>query len=273
MRTLMRILSVLTLICLLAAAAAAQRNPLPDEKGAVAAAQKKLAGDPKNVDLILALGNAQAAVWRVDDALATYTRGLELAPENVSLLLGRGHRYVSNRAFDKALADLDKASKLVDQDAPEHYEIWYHIGVAQYMKGNFAESADAWDNCRTLARSDPNRASATDWSYMTYRRLHRDRAAKDLLDKVKADWKIPEHPYYLYRLLFYRGDMKESEVLAKADDDLAKSTIFYGLGNWYLYNGDAAKAREYFEKALKTTAWPAWGYIGSEVELKRMGGH
>ncbi|HSE99040.1 MAG TPA: hypothetical protein VLD57_12300, partial [Blastocatellia bacterium] len=46
----------------------------PDEKGQVAEAEKKLAADPRNLDLIIALGIEQARIWRYRDAIATYTR-------------------------------------------------------------------------------------------------------------------------------------------------------------------------------------------------------
>ena len=48
----------------------------PDEKGAVAEAEKNLAADPKNIELIIKLGQAQASVWRYRDAIRTYTRGM-----------------------------------------------------------------------------------------------------------------------------------------------------------------------------------------------------
>src|SRR5258706_8643262 len=70
---------------------------LPDDKGVVAEAQKKLAADPKNPALFLALGNAQAGLQRMNEAIATFTKGLEVEPESVPLLLNRGHRYLNNR--------------------------------------------------------------------------------------------------------------------------------------------------------------------------------
>ncbi|HEX9002423.1 MAG TPA: hypothetical protein VGB07_21130, partial [Blastocatellia bacterium] len=40
-----------------------------DEKGEIAAAEQKLAADPKNINLLIALGRAQANVWRYNDAI------------------------------------------------------------------------------------------------------------------------------------------------------------------------------------------------------------
>ncbi|MGH9854783.1 MAG: hypothetical protein ACREBD_33550, partial [Blastocatellia bacterium] len=44
----------------------------PDDKGEIAKAQEKLASDPNNVELIIALGRAQANLWRYSDAIGTY---------------------------------------------------------------------------------------------------------------------------------------------------------------------------------------------------------
>src|SRR5687768_8124699 len=87
-----------------------------DEKGLVAEAEKKLASDPKNIELLIALGRAQATVWRYRDAIATFTRGIEMDPSNAMLYRHRGHRYITTRQFDKAVADLEHATKLNDKN-------------------------------------------------------------------------------------------------------------------------------------------------------------
>jgi tetratricopeptide (TPR) repeat protein len=252
----------------------AQGAPLADEKGTVAAAEKNLAADPKNVALIRALGDAQKGVQRITDAIATYGKGLAIEPDNVTLLLLRGHAYDNARQFDLALKDLLAAQDLIHpeplkNEIDDAYEISYHIAIAYYMKRDFAKSAAAWDRCRELAHTDDQRAGSSDWSYMTYRRAKRDKEAAAILEKVSPDWKITGSPYYFQRLLFYKGLKKEEDLIHADTPDVALSTLLYGLGNWYLYNGDPAKARGYFERAMKAkTGWPAWGFIGSEIELK-----
>src|ERR1700757_443801 len=78
----------------------------PDEKGVVAAAEKALAADPKDVKLILKLSQAHASVWEEKEAVAACTRGLEIDPSNVDLLVERGHRELPLREFAKAREDL-----------------------------------------------------------------------------------------------------------------------------------------------------------------------
>ncbi len=49
------------------------------------------------------------------------------------------------------------------------------------------------------------------------------------------------------------------------------ATLAYGLGNWYLVRGETALAKAAFERSVKASGgWPGFGFILSEVELKRI---
>ncbi|HYP25481.1 MAG TPA: tetratricopeptide repeat protein [Blastocatellia bacterium] len=238
---------------------------LPDEKNVIAEAEKKLAADPRNVDLVLALGRAQASVWRYRDAIATYTRGIETHPRNAMLYRHRGHRYISTRQFDRAAADLERAAKLNDKD----FDIWYHLGLAYYLKGQFAKASGAYEKCRAVAASDDSLIAVSDWLYMTYRRRNKQAEARRVLERIRPDMKVEENKSYFDRLLLYKGLKKESDIVSDKMTDLEIATVGYGIGNWYLYNGDRAKAKEYFEKVVASQYWPAFGFIASEAELGR----
>src|SRR5439155_6761669 len=82
------------------------------DTGAVARAEAALAADPRNVDLIIALGLAQSGVRQYREAIATFSRGLKIAPGHAMLLRWRGHRYLSIREFDRATADLEAGIKV-----------------------------------------------------------------------------------------------------------------------------------------------------------------
>lgn len=116
----------LALACLTAVSAAAPlaaqsveyRSPAgveyrsrPDT-GPVARAQAALDRDPRNVDLVIALGVAQSGAQQFRAAVETFTRGLTIAPGHAMLYRWRGHRYLSLREFDKALADLARGLEL-----------------------------------------------------------------------------------------------------------------------------------------------------------------
>jgi hypothetical protein len=82
-------------------------------------------------------------------------------------------------------------------------------------------------------------------------------------------------PGYAYarRLQLYRGEIKPEEVFTPADTaDVQIATLSYGVGNWYLVRGDTARAREWFDRAVRLGGWPGFGFIVSEIELKRLNG-
>ncbi len=240
-----------------------------DEKGEIAAAEKKLAAEPGNIELLIALGRAQASVWRYNDAIATYTRGLASAPANALLYRHRGHRYISTRQFDKAVADMEKAAKLKTDD----FDIWYHLGLAYYLKGKFDKAARAYQSCMAVAEKsgkDDSIIAVSDWLYMTYRRMGKIAEAAKVLERITLRMKVEENKSYYDRLLFYKGLKPESELvnLEKASD-LEIATVGYGLGNWHLYNGNKAKAEEFFRRIVSGKYWPAFGFIAAEAELAR----
>lgn len=237
-----------------------------DEKGVVAEAEKKLAADPKNVEMIIALGRAQAEVWRYRDAIATYGRGIELYPTNALLYRHRGHRYISTRQLDKAAADLEKGAKL-DEKNPD---IWYHLGLAHYLEGRFDRAAAAYERCRALADRDESLISVSHWLYMALRRAKKQEEAARVLDRITAEMKPGESRAYFELLLFYKGLKKEAEIYNPKLAELDQATIGYGVGNWRLYNGDAPAAKEIFQRIVSITYWPAFGFIAAEKELNRM---
>ncbi|MBI3406345.1 MAG: hypothetical protein HY046_12900 [Acidobacteria bacterium] len=244
---------------------------LPDPKNTVEEADKKLAADPKNLDLIYARGQALGAVWRFKDAIAAYSRGLELAPNEVRFLVARGHRYVSTRQFDKARTDLEKAAKL----DPKADGLWYHLALAHYFKGEFAAAAVAMQNARDAAKDDNALVGPSDWLYMSLRRAGKMAEAEKALERIHPEMKVGEHEqFYLNRLLLYKGLKSEEEIVptepvTDMESELKAATIGYGVGNWLLYNGHLIEARKYFHQITAGKSWAAFAFIGAEVELAK----
>jgi hypothetical protein len=76
---------------------------------------------------------------------------------------------------------------------------------------------------------------------------------------------------YTRRLKLYRGKIGPGELFRPADTaDVQVATLAFGLGNWYLVKGDTVKARTQFERSIKSGGWPGFGFIISEVELRRV---
>jgi tetratricopeptide (TPR) repeat protein len=240
---------------------------LPDTE-ALTKAQAALAADPRNVAKIIELGVAQSGARQFREAIATFTHGLEIEPNNALLLRWRGHRYLSVREFDKARADLVRGSTI----DPSIYGIWYHLGIIQYIQGDFGAAAASFAKAQPIAPDPGELAGSTDWLWMSLNRAGRGAEAKAMLDRRPELRLPPIDNAYTRRLKLYRGEIGPDAVVTAADtDEVQIATLAYGLGNWHLVKGDKAKAREWFERSVNTAGgWPGFGFIVSEVELRRM---
>ena len=236
---------------------------LPDTD-AVKRARTALESDPKNIARIIDFGVAQSGARQFREAIATFTRGLEIEPDNALLLRWRGHRYLSVREFDRAFADL-KRGAAIDSTI---YGIWYHLGVIQFLRGDFSDAAASFAKAQPIAPDAGELAGSTDWLWMSLSRAGRGNEAKAMLDRR------PEKPVtnaYTRRLQLYRGEIGPDAVVTAADtDDVQVATLAYGVGNWYLLRGDKAQARQWFERSVQSGGWPAFGFIASEAELKQL---
>jgi tetratricopeptide (TPR) repeat protein len=253
------------------------------------AARARLRLHPNDPVEIVWVGRRLAYQWRMTEAIDVFTKGIESHRKYAPLYRHRGHRYISIRQFDNAIADLTTASRLitgqpdeVEQDGRPNnrsiplttlaFNVWYHLGIAKYLKGDLPGARDAFEETlKHCGGHDDNLVAVSDWLYMTLRRMNRDADAAKVLEPIRQDLDIFENAAYHKRLLMYKGLLTPDDLINTAtatDEDLA--TMGYGVGNWYLYNGNRAKAIETFEKVVAGGYWPAFGYIASEVELARL---
>ncbi len=258
-------------------------------ESALAAARANLVSHPSDPDCAVWVGRRLGYLWRMTEAIEVLSRGLESHRRYAPLYRHRGHRYITIRQFDRAIADLESASRLIvgqeDQIEPDGmpnarniplttlaFNVWYHLGLARYLKGDFAGALTAYDETmKHLGGYDDNLVAATDWKYMTLRRMGRDSEAAALLDPIREDMDIIENHAYHKRLLMYKGILSPEELLDPPNaSDLDLATMGYGLGNWYLCNGERQKAIHLFDKVVAGAYWPAFGYIAAEADLARL---
>lgn len=234
------------------------------ETDAIKTARAALEQSPRDIARIIELGVAQSGARQFREAIATFSRGLEIESNNALLLRWRGHRYLSVRELDRAFADLTRGAKI----GPTIYGIWYHLGVVQFLRGDFADAAASFAKAQPIAPDPGELAGSTDWLWMSLSRAGRGAEAKAMLDRR------PEKPVvnaYTRRLQLYRGEIGPEAVITAADtEDVQVATLAFGLGNWHLVRGDKAQARQAFERSIQSGGWPGFGFMGAEVELRRL---
>lgn len=254
----------------------------------LAQAEKALAANPRDAEAIIWVGRRLGYLWRYNDAIAMFSKGIELHPNNPKMYRHRGHRYITVRQFAKAQADFEKAAQLFkgqpDEIEPDgapnpagqprstlQFNVWYHLALARYLQGNYAGAHDAWVECMKVSNNDDSVVATSDWLWMTLMRLGRKAEAAKVLERITPKMDILENTAYHRRLLMYKGLEKPEALLnTQTPDPTQIATQGYGVANYYFVTGDVARARQVLNTIVSGAGWNAFGYIAAEADLQRM---
>lgn len=259
-------------------------------EGDLAEARANFETNADDVDALIWVGRRLGYLWRYREAIEVYSEGIERWPDEPKLYRHRGHRSISVRDFDAALADLRRAAELIagteDEVEPDgqpnaagiptstlHTNVYYHLGLVHYLRGEFEEALAAYERCLAASNNDDMRVATLDWLYMTLRRLGRHDDADAAIAGIHAEMELLENFSYHRRLLMYRGELSPDELLEVGpgyDRALTLATQGYGVGNFWLVEGDREAAVEVFEQVVAGDHWAAFGHIAAEADLKRL---
>ena len=257
--------------------------------------ETKLAEARKNVetdasaDNLIWFGRRTAYLGRYKDAIRIFTQGVEKFPDDARFLRHRGHRFITLRCFDLAIADLNHAAKLIkgkpDQVEPDglpnarniptstlQSNIWYHLGLAHYLKGDFKAALKAYSEAAKVSTNPDMLVATTNWQYVTLRRLGHKKDATAIVAAIKPDLEVIENADYLKLIRLYQGKTTADELLKEIGGEtsaLSKASIGYGLGNWFLYNDQRPEAERIFREVILGNQWASFGHIAAEAELSR----
>ena len=246
---------------------------------------------PNEADSIIWLGRRMAYLGRYKDAVRVFSSGMVLFKNDARFYRHRGHRYLTLRCFDDAIRDLQTAERLTvgkpDEVEPDglpnakniptstlQTNIWYHLGLAQYLKGDFSMAAARFMGVFNRATNPDMRVAAGYWVYMSARRsgLRKD-ADRFLKTELKDNLQLIENHEYYKLIKLNKGVIKVDDLLKEIGSDantLKSSSLGYGIGNYFLYNGNEEKATAIFRKIVAGDQWASFGYIAAEVELGRL---
>jgi tetratricopeptide (TPR) repeat protein len=235
------------------------------------------------------LGRRTAYLGRYKEAIAIYTDAITKYPKDARLYRHRGHRFITLRCFDDAIKDFEKAAKLIkgkpDEIEPDglpnarniptsslQSNIWYHLGLAHYLKGEFGSARKAYREAEKVSKNPDMKVATTHWLYMTLRRLGREKEASATLAPITDNLEVIENADYYKLIKLYQGKLKPSDLLSETNqtaNTLSNATVGYGVGNWFLYNGRRAEAENVFRQIVMGIQWASFGHIAAEVELTR----
>jgi cytochrome c-type biogenesis protein CcmH/NrfG len=123
-----------------------------DYQQRIAEAKKIVAGDPKNLQAWIQLGNDYFDTDQIQEAINAYAKALELQPNNPNVLTDQGVMFRKMGWFDKAIANFEKAQQL----DPKHLQSLYNLGVvyAQDLKQP-AKAVPIWERYLQMDSTSP----------------------------------------------------------------------------------------------------------------------
>jgi tetratricopeptide (TPR) repeat protein len=241
---------------------------------------------PTNADSIIWLGRRLAYLGRYREAIDVFSWGIDLYPGDARFYRHRGHRYLTTRRLTDAMGDFLMATRLLtereDEIEPDGLpnargiptstlktNVWYHLGLTHYLRGDFARAASAYRECLRFSTNADMDVAATHWLYMALRRLNLPDQAATALERMDADADIIENQTYFDLVLMYKGLRTPHELLAAARDGnaLGNATMTYGIAMWHLSHDDRETARELLDDITAGAEWAAFGYLAAEADL------
>lgn len=239
---------------------------------------------PDSAEAIIWYGRFLAYAGRYDDAINVFSQGVQKFPEDARFYRHRGHRYITIRKFDEAISDLEKATGLISgkeneiepdgmpnaQNIPVstlHGNIWYHLGLAYYLKHDFARSLTSFINCMRSGSNDDNIVSSTHWIYTIMCRINRDNDFNRILSRIRPEMNIIENTSYYRLCLLYKGEITVEEAQIDIEDGPSRDALDYGIARWYYCKGEEAIGKKFLDGILSQKNWASFGFIAAEADL------
>ena len=257
-------------------------NPL---QAARARWTQALAANPNDADAAIWVGRRLGYLGRYRDAIAAFEAGAARHPNDARFPRHAGHRYISIRRIDDAIAALQRAEALMaarpDEVEPDGMpnasgvptstlkgNIAYHLALAHYLRGDFAEAARVFDRAAALASNPDSAVAPRYWLYLAHARAGEMDAARAALAPIARDWAVIENTTYHWLTLCYAGlgpCTRETEAMNAPQS----AAIAYGLAARALIEGRRTEARAMMEAIVARGDWASFGAIAAEADLAR----
>lgn len=243
--------------------------------------------DPDNQENIIWYGRRLAYLGRYEEAINVFSEGLRKHPRSHKLYRHRGHRLLTLKELDQAIEDLSNAA-FYATDAPHevepdgipnalnkpltnvHWNIWYHLGLAYYMKGNYDKAISSFRKCIQYSNNSDLEVKTSNWLYVTYRKIGNTDAADALISIIPSRMNLVGSDTRLYHdlIMLYRGFFTPEILIRRnTSNGELEANVGYGIGNWYLLEGQVESARNIFTRVLDGSQADSFGYIATELEL------
>ncbi len=203
--------------------------------------------DPRNPLGFSFRGQLYMQLQKYDEAIRDFTRVIALDPGKATGWINRAMASMAKGSLGDPLQDLRRAIE-VEPDNPVAY---YFRANLYFYQGNYAAAASDYRRHTELAPGD---AYSIIKLYQTAARVQDD--AKQELARLAGTIEARKWPYPVVEL--YLGKLAPQDLLDKVSSAQTRGEreraleIYFYVGYYYLLAGDKARAIELFERAVAT---------------------
>ena len=257
--------------------------------GQLADAKRRAGAQRDDLNSQLLLGRRTAAMGRIREAIAVYTKAIEAVPTDARLYRRRGELLLLVREPDLAAGDLGRAVKRakLDSTAKEFLEgpdgqligtkvlhsSQLLLGITHYIRGDYHRAYPALVAAAQSADDADGIAAASLWLFFTLRRAGRPDEAGQIAKVIPADLAVVNRRAEHRLLQAFAGaislDSLQRDLGGAAMAETA-GLYLYGVGSSLLARGRPAEAAEAFDEVRLTVGWATIVYAAAEADLARL---
>jgi tetratricopeptide (TPR) repeat protein len=209
---------------------------------------------------LMKTGNPSAAV--ID-----YNESLKRNPKQAEVYRLRASANLAQGKADKAIEDYQQIIKLNPQNATARAE----LGFAQFFAGQYQAAFDSFSGAQ---RMDSDLRYVDPWRYLALTRMGQEAKAKTLFsDSIN---KIAIQRDWIDALIAYQAGaigMRDVQAAMVTDDPEMKvsqqAEVDFFTAHRMLKDGEGARAREHFQKAIDSGRTHLSAYRGARYALKQ----
>jgi lipoprotein NlpI len=209
---------------------------------------------------------AHADLGSIKEAVADAGKALKLAPQSPDTLLCMGYAHFAAGEFDKSVAQYSKSLTLGPHD-----RTFQQRGIARFYAGQLEAAAEDFANAGEGAAKEAQTYSDL-WLAWTLRRLGKalpEDLVKRAAEQPRGAWPRPA-------LAVFTGHLKPAElsriIERKTGDEgkMAAAEGYFYLGQYFLNQGEAEKAREHFQRTRQLKVLIYLEHKAAEFELRKL---
>lgn len=97
--------------------------------------------NPKDLEILISLGNLYYDMGKWDNAIDTYLKALAIDSTNIDVRTDMGTAYKRMEMYDLAIREYKKGIAI----NPKHAKVHYNLGVIYYEHGNYKDCLTEWE--------------------------------------------------------------------------------------------------------------------------------